>query len=67
MGFEALKQHLEKLKHRFSEHLSQSLTGHGTDPKADTGIEKDTKTPQQPERKAHQSCISSSSKRVVQP
>ena len=42
MGFAALKQHWEKLKHQgFSAHLSQSLTGHETDPKEETGIEKD--------------------------
>ena len=37
--------------------MSQSLTGHNTDPKVDTGIEKDTETSQQPERKAHQSVL----------
>ena len=43
MGFAALKQHSEKLKHwGCSAHLNQSLTGHKTDPKAGTGIEKDT-------------------------
>ena len=58
MGFAVLKQHLEKLEHQgFSAHLSQSLTGHEVDPKADTGIEKDTETSQQPERKAHQSVL----------
>ena len=53
-----MQQHLEKLKHQgFSAHLSQSLTGHETDPKADTGVEKDTETSQQPEKKAHQSVL----------
>ena len=56
MGFAALKQHLEKLKHQgFLGYLSQSLTGHETDPKADSGIEKDTEISQQSESKTHQS------------
>ena len=42
---------------RISAHLNQSPTGHETDPKADTSIEKDTETSQQPERKAHQSVL----------
>ena len=43
MGLAAWKQHLEKLKHQgFSAHLSQSLTCHEADPKADSGIEKDS-------------------------
>ena len=33
--------------------MSQSLTGHETDPKADTSIGKDTETSQQSERKAY--------------
>ena len=37
--------------------MSQSLTGHETDPTVDTGIEKDMETNQQPERKAHQSVL----------
>ena len=37
--------------------MSQSLTGHETDPEADTSIEKDTETSPQPERKAHQSVL----------
>ena len=58
MSFAALKQHLEKLKRQwFSAHWSQSLTDHETDPKADTGTEKDTETSQQPERNAHQSVL----------
>ena len=54
MGFVALKQHSEKLKHQgFSAYLSQSLTGHENDLKADTSIEKHPETSQQPEKKAH--------------
>ena len=69
MGFAALKQHLEKLKHwGFSAHFSKTLTGHKTDSKADIGIEKDTEKSQKHERKAYsQSYISSSLKRAVQP
>ena len=47
MVFTALKQYLEKLKHQgFSADLIQSHTGHETDPKTDTSIEKDTETSQ---------------------
>ena len=62
-----MKQHSEKSKHQgFSAHLSQSLTGHETDPKADTDTEKDTERSQQPELLTSESYISSSSKRAVQ-
>ena len=55
-GFAVLKQHSEKLKYQgFSAHLSQSLTGHETDPEAGIGIAKYKETIQQPERKAQQS------------
>ena len=37
--------------------MSQSPTGHESDPKADTGNEKDTETGQNPERKGHQSVL----------
>ena len=58
MGFAVLKQHSEKLKHGgFSGYLGQSFTGHETDPQGDNHIEKDTKTSQQHERKAHQSVL----------
>ena len=40
VGLAALKQHSEKIKRQgFSSHLTHSLTGHETDPTADTGIE----------------------------
>ena len=69
MGFAALKQHSKKLKHwGFSSHLIQSLMGHETEPKADTGIEKDTEKSQKPVSKLiSQSIFSSSSERTVQP
>ena len=34
--------------------MSQSLTGHETDPKGDAAVENDAETSQQPERKVHQ-------------
>ena len=55
MGFAAMKQHIEKLKHwGFSEHLSQSLTGHETDLKTEW---KRHRHSQQPKRKAHKSVL----------
>ena len=37
--------------------MTRFPTGHETDPKADTGIEKGTETSQQPDIKAHQSVL----------
>ena len=68
-GLSALKQHSRKIKtSRIFSTLGQSLTGHETDPKADTGIEKTQKQVNNLKGKLmSQSYLSSSSERAVQP